>query len=65
MLKLLTWPFWLPLYVLTTLDKAAGNSKAGWTAEDSDVFFGKPYGKKKFYDLDDPFKSDDEAGLQG
>ena len=59
MLKLLFWPLWLPLYVLTTLDKAAGNRKAGWTVEDNNVFFGTPYPKdKKFYDPASPFEDD-------
>jgi hypothetical protein len=61
MLKLLTWPFWLPLYVLGELGKAAGNKNAGWRVEDNNVLFGKPYPKgKKFYDPASPFDESDE-----
>jgi hypothetical protein len=61
MLKLLTAPLWLPLYILGEASKAAGNRKAGWTVQDNNVWFGTPYPQgKKFYDPASPFDAGDD-----
>jgi hypothetical protein len=53
--KLLTWPLWLPIYILSTPNKKG----AKWTNQDNNVFFGKPYPKgESFGDPASPFEDD-------